>query len=150
MEVINVSPTQPPPPLIAIVGPTASGKTKLALQLAQNLNGEIINADSRQVYRDMNIGTAKPSEKDRTLVPHHLFDIRDPDQTYSLALFLDHARDAVQDIQTRNRIPLLVGGSGQYVWAFLEGWQPPKIPPNPAIRADLERQLKTTRHLASL
>ena len=134
--------TQPPPPLIAIVGPTASGKTKLALQLARNLNGEIINADSRQVYRNMNIGTAKPSPEDRNLVPHHLFDIRDPDQTYSLALFLDHARDAVDDVQTRNRIPILVGGSGQYVWAFLEGWQPPKVPPNPAIRADLERQLE--------
>lgn len=133
---------QPQRPLIAVVGPTASGKTALALKLAQTLSGEIINADSRQVYRGMDIGTAKPSSEERSLVPHHLFNIRHPDDSYSLALFLDDARAAVSDIQSRNRLPILVGGSGQYVWAFLEGWQPPKVAPNPVIRADLEFQLE--------
>ena len=134
--------TQPQRPLIAVVGPTAAGKTALALKLAQKLNGEIINADSRQVYLGMDIGTAKPTPEERSLVPHHLFDIRDPDESYSLALFLEDARAAVSDIQSRNRLPILVGGSGQYVWAFLEGWQPPKVEPNPIIRADLEFQLE--------
>ena len=77
----------------------------------------------------MDVGTAKLSPEERALVPHHLFDIRDPNDPYSLALFLEQARDAVKDVQSRSRLPLLVGGSGQYVWAFLEGWQPPKSPP---------------------
>ena len=134
--------SQPQHPLVAVVGPTASGKTALALNLAQKLDGEIINADSRQVYRGMDVGTAKPTPEERALVPHHLFDIRNPDDTYSLALFLEQAQAAVDDVRSRSRLPILVGGSGQYVWAFLEGWQPPKVPPNPAIRADLEFQLK--------
>ena len=126
-----MTPTQPQRPLIAVVGPTASGKTALALSLAQNLDGEIINADSRQVYRGMDIGTAKPTHEERSLVPHHLFDIRDPDESYSLALFLDDARDAVHDIQNRNRLPILVGGSGQYVWAFLGRLAAPQSRPKP-------------------
>ena len=142
MGVIDVTDPQPHPPLIAIVGPTAVGKSALAIELAQKLDGEIINADSRQVYRGMDVGTAKPTPEERTLVPHHLLDVTNPRDTYSLALFLDHARDAVEDVQSRDRLPLLVGGSGQYVWAFLEGWQPPRVAPNPAIRADLEFQLE--------
>ena len=137
-----MTPSQPQHPLIAVVGPTAVGKSALAIELAQKLNGEIINADSRQVYRRMDVGTAKPTPEERALVPHHLFDIRNPDETYSVALFLEQARTAVDDVQNRSRLPILVGGSGQYVWAFLEGWQPPKVPPNPAIRADLEFQLE--------
>ncbi len=139
---MRVSPSQPSPPLVAVVGPTAVGKTALAIELAQKLNGEIINADSRQVYQGMDVGTAKPTPQDQALVPHHLFDIRTPGDTYSLALFLEDARDAVENVQSRGRLPILVGGSGQYVWALLEGWQPPKVPPNPAIRADLEFQLQ--------
>ena len=142
MNPTDVTHAQPQHPLIAVVGPTASGKSALALKLAQKLDGEIINADSRQVYRRMDVGTAKPTPEERSLVPHHLFDIRNPDETYSLALFLEHAHAAVDDVQSRSRLPILVGGSGQYVWAFLEGWQPPKVPPNPAIRADLEFQLE--------
>ena len=138
----DVTPSLPPAPLIAIVGPTAVGKSALAMELARKLDGEIINADSRQVYRGMDVGTAKPSAENRALVPHHLLDVTDPDDTYSLALFLEQARAAVKDVQTRSCLPILVGGSGQYVWAFLEGWQPPKAPPNPAIRADLEFQLE--------
>ena len=138
----DVTRSKPQPPIVAIVGPTAVGKTALALHLAAKLDGEIINADSRQVYRGMDIGTAKPSPEERALVPHHLLDVCDPDDTFSLALFLEQAHAAVDDVQNRGRLPLLVGGTGQYVWAFLEGWQVPKVAPNPALRADLELQLQ--------
>ena len=132
----------PNSPLIAIVGPTAVGKTRLALHLAQQLDGEIINADSRQVYRGLDIGTAKATAAERSLAPHHLLDICDPDETFSLALFLQQAEAAIEEVRKRNHVPLLVGGSGQYIWGFLEGWQLPKVAPNPALRADLELQLE--------
>ena len=132
----------PNSPLITIVGPTAVGKTRLALHLAQRLGGEIINADSRQVYRGLDIGTAKATAAERSLAPHHLLDICDPDETFSLALFLQQAKAAVEKVSKRNHVPLLVGGSGQYIWGFLEGWELPKVAPNPALRADLELQLE--------
>ena len=132
----------PNSPLIAIVGPTAVGKSRLALHLAQRLDGEIINADSRQVYRGLDIGTAKATAAERSLAPHHLLDICDPDETFSLALFLQQAKAAVEKVSKRNHVPLLVGGSGQYIWGFLEGWELPKVAPNPALRADLELQLE--------
>ena len=133
----------PNSPLIAIVGPTAVGKTRLALHLAQQLDGEIINADSRQVYRDLDIGTAKATAAERSLAPHHLLDICNPDETFSLALFLQQAGAAIEEVQqSATMLPLLVGGSGQYIWGFLEGWQLPKVAPNPALRADLELQLE--------
>ena len=132
----------PNSPLIAIVGPTAVGKTRLALHLAQQLDGEIINADSRQVYRGLDIGTAKATAAERSLASHHLLDICDPDETFSLALFLQQAEAAIEEVRKRNHVPLLVGGSGQYIWGFLEGWQIPKVAPNPALRADLELQLE--------
>ena len=132
----------PNSPLIAIVGPTAVGKTRLALHLAQRLGGEIINADSRQVYRGLDIGTAKATAAERSLAPHHLLDICNPNETFSLALFLQQAEAAIEEVRKRNHVPLLVGGSGQYIWGFLEGWQLPKVAPNPALRADLELQLK--------
>ena len=138
----NPSLVAPNSPLIAIVGPTAVGKTRLALHLAQRLGGEIINADSRQVYRGLDIGTAKATATERSLVPHHLLDICDPDETFSLALFLQQAKAAVEKVSKRNHVPLLVGGSGQYIWGFLEGWELPKVAPNPALRADLELQLE--------
>ena len=118
------------------------GKTRLALHLAQRLDGEIINADSRQVYRGLDIGTAKATAAERSLVPHHLLDICNPDETFSLALFLQQAKAAVEEVRKRNHVPLLVGGTGQYIWGFLEEWQLPKVAPNPALRADLELQLE--------
>ncbi|MFA4835386.1 MAG: tRNA (adenosine(37)-N6)-dimethylallyltransferase MiaA [Dehalococcoidia bacterium] len=124
--------------LVAIVGPTAIGKTELAIKLAQSLNAEIVNADSRQVYRYMDIGTAKPTAEEQSLVPHHLIDIVDPDQDFSLALFQDLAYQAIRDIHQRGKLPLLVGGSGLYVWAVLEGWSIPKVSPNPRIRRELQ------------
>ena len=132
----------PNPPHITIVGPTAVGKTRLVLHLAQRLGGESINADSRQVYRGLDIGTAKATAAERSLVPHHLLDICNPDQTFSLALFLQQAKAAVEEVRKRRRVPFIVGGTGQYVWGFLEGWQLPKVAPNPAIRADLELQVQ--------
>lgn len=129
-------------PLLAIVGPTAVGKSRLALHIAQALNGEIINADSRQIYRFMNIGTAKPSPKERSLRPHHLVDIRDPDENFSLAIFLELANLSIIETHERGGLPIIVGGTGQYVWALLEGWQIPKVEPNPNLRAGLEEKVK--------
>ena len=127
-------------PLVAIVGPTAAGKSSLALQLARRLSGEIINGDSRLVYRHMDIGTAKPSQYELKLVPHHLVNITDPDEQYSLALYLDQAKLAIQDVHYRGRLPFLVGGTGQYVRALLDGFSAPQVPPNPSLRARLQRQ----------
>ena len=129
--------------LLTIVGATASGKTRLALELAKRFGGEVVSADSRQVYRYMDIGTAKPSTGERSAVPHHLVDVVDPDEGYSLALFLDQAKEAIRQVQERSRLPLLVGGAGQYVWALLEGWQVPRYPPEGELREGLERRAES-------
>ncbi|MEE9203340.1 MAG: tRNA (adenosine(37)-N6)-dimethylallyltransferase MiaA [Dehalococcoidia bacterium] len=126
------------PPVVVIVGPTAIGKSHLSLSLAQALNGEVINADSRQVYRYMDIGTAKPTPEERSLVPHHLLDVVDPDGEFSLALYQRLAYQAIDEVLARGRLPLLVGGSGLYVWAVVEGWQVPPVPPDPSLRRELE------------
>ncbi len=124
--------------LVAVVGPTAAGKTAVALHLAQALDGEIVSADSRQVYRLMTIGTAKPSPEELSRVPHHLIDILDPDGGLTLAEFQKMAYNAINAVLARNRLPFLVGGTGQYVWAVLEGWQIPRVPPDRALRKELE------------
>ena len=136
------------PPLIAIVGPTAAGKSALALRLAQRFHGEIVNGDSRLVYRGMDIGTAKPTTEERTLVPHHLVDILDPHEPYSLALYLSQAHRAIDSIHERGGLPFLVGGTGQYIWGLLEGFRAPQVPPNPALRASLEAQAAEEGHQA--
>ncbi|MDA1096977.1 MAG: tRNA (adenosine(37)-N6)-dimethylallyltransferase MiaA [Chloroflexi bacterium] len=130
----------PHPRVIAFVGPTASGKTDLSLSVAEALGAEIVSADSRQVYRGMDIGTGKPSQEERARAPHHLFDIIDPDEDFSLAAYLDMAREAITAIHDRGHPILLVGGTGQYVWALLEGWQVPSVPPNPELRLTLQTQ----------
>jgi len=130
--------------LVAIVGPTGSGKSQLALRLAQVFNGEIVSADSRQVYRYMDIGTAKPSPKELSLVPHHLINIINPDETFSLAQYQALAYKTIKDIQQRHKLPLLVGGSGLYVWAVLEGWRIPPVPPDPEFRRSLEEKAINT------
>ena len=127
-------------PVLCIVGPTATGKSRLALALSLQLNGEIINADSRQVYRYMDIGTAKPSPEQRTQAPHHLLDILDPDQDFGLAYFLALARDSLREVHERGRLPVVAGGTGQYVWALIEGWQVPEVPPDHAFREDKRRE----------
>lgn len=123
--------------LIAIVGPTAAGKTALAISLARRIGGEIVSADSRQVYRRMDIGTAKPSPAEQAAAPHHLIDVVDPDEEFSLGRWLELAQSALADIWSRGRQPLLVGGTGQYVWALLEGWRVPRVPPQAELRARL-------------
>src|SRR5215208_575184 len=132
--------TSDKPPLVLIVGPTAVGKTELALQLAERLNGEIVSADSRLFYRDMDIGTAKPTPEEMRLVPHHLIDIANPDEILSLAVFQQKATEIITDIHTRNKLPFLVGGTGQYVRAVTQGWTPPKVEPNEQLRNELEKQ----------
>jgi len=123
--------------LVVLVGPTGVGKTALAVQLAQALRGEIISADSRQVYRRMDIGTAKPTPEERALARHHLIDILDPDEPFSLAEFQERAYACIADVAQRDRLPMLVGGTGQYVRAVVEGWRVPRVPPDPALRAAL-------------
>lgn len=127
-----------PDPLIVIVGPTAVGKTDLSLRLAETLGGEIISADSRLFYRGMNIGTAKPSKDEQARVPHHLIDVCDPDETWSLTVFQHAAREAIQQVYQNGRLPLLVGGTGQYVRAVIEGWEAPPQQPEPHLRQVLE------------
>ncbi len=126
--------------LVAIVGPTGVGKSQLALHLAQTFSGEIVSADSRQVYRHMNIGTAKLSLKELSLVPHHLINKVNPDEDFSLAQYQQLAYRAIEDIQRRNKLALLVGGSGLYVWSVVEGWGIPEVPPDPEFRYSLERK----------
>src|SRR5271157_4707295 len=126
--------------LIVLVGPTAVGKTEIAIQLAEQINGEIISADSRLFYRGMDIGTAKPTREELARVPHHLIDIANPDEILSLAVFQQKAREAIADICARGKLPLLVGGTGQYVRAVTEGWSPPEVKPDEKLRNELEKE----------
>ena len=130
-----------PDKVLAIVGPTASGKSRLGMEIAQSVGGEIIGADSRQIYRHMDIGTAKPPLVDRQRVPHHLIDIIDPSEEYSVALYVRQARQAISDVFNRDGVPIVVGGTGQYVWALLEGWNVPEISPDHSLREELQGRL---------
>jgi tRNA dimethylallyltransferase len=132
-------PTQPP--LIAIVGPTASGKTDLALALAPRLPLEIVVADSRQVYRGMDVGTAKPDAAARTAVPHHLLDLVDPDEPFSVAGWIERARALIPQVAAHGRLPLVVGGTGLYVSALVDGHDYASQPWSPEIRARLADEL---------
>lgn len=125
-------------PLIAIVGPTAVGKTALSIALGRRLRGQVVSADSRQIYRRMDIGTAKATPQEQALLPHHLLDIVEPDDVLTLAQYQALAYDAIDAILAQGDLPLLVGGTGQYVRAVLEGWTIPEIPPDHALRAELE------------
>lgn len=125
-------------PLIVILGPTAIGKTALAIDFAMQVGGEIVSADSRQMYRNMDIGTAKPTQSQQRAVPHHLLDMADPDENVSLADVQRWTYEAIDDIHRRERIPLLVGGTGQYISAVVDGWGIPQVPPNPDLRRELE------------
>ncbi len=124
-------------PLIVILGPTGVGKTEISIKVAGRFQGEIVSADSRLFYRGMDIGTAKPTLEERSEVPHHLIDVADPDQDWSLAVFLPRALKAIQEIHNRDKVPFLVGGTGQYIQAVVQGWDLPEIKPDPALRAAL-------------
>ncbi len=125
-------------PLVTILGPTAVGKTGLAIAVAQNINGEIISADSRQIYRYMDIGTAKPEQAQLAQVKHHLIDIVNPDENLAVAQYQRMAYETINNIHECSRVPLLVGGTGQYISAVIEGWSIPEVPPNNTLRLELE------------
>lgn len=135
-------------PVIFIVGPTASGKTDAGIRLAEKTGGEIISADSRYLYRGMDIGTAKPDMEERRGIPHWLIDVADPDETWSLSLFQKAADEAIRDIHSRGKLPILVGGTGQYVRAILEGWSIPEGEPDYRLRIVLENWGKEIGALA--
>jgi tRNA dimethylallyltransferase len=126
--------------VLIVVGPTAAGKTDLAIALAEALGGEVVSADSRQIYRRMDIGTAKATPEQRARVPHHLLDVVEPDQVLTLAEYQSMAYAAIAGVRARGLLPLLVGGTGQYVRAVVEGWRIPKVAPDPTLRAALEAE----------
>ena len=129
------------PPLVAIVGPTGVGKTALSLRLCRRFRGEVVSADSRQIYRGMDIGTAKASPAEQAAAPHHLLDVRAPDEVLTLAEYQHLAYAAIDAIHGRGCVPFLVGGTALYVRAVVEGLRIPEVPPDPALRAELEADL---------
>lgn len=124
--------------IIALVGPTASGKTSLAIELAKKLNGEVISVDSRQIYRSLDIGTEKVTGEEMDGIPHHMIDIVDPEQTFTVQEFQAQARDHIEDILSRGKLPILAGGSGQYMDAILYKTNFPTVEPNEELRSELE------------
>ncbi len=129
--------TNPKIPVIAVAGPTASGKSSLAMRLCKDYNGELISCDSMQIYRGMDIGTAKPSLREREEVPHHLIDICDPDVDFSAAAFAELAREAIADVHSRGKMPILCGGTGLYLDSVLQGVNFGEMEPDLAYRAEL-------------
>ncbi len=125
--------------ILVILGPTASGKSALAVELARKFKGEIISADSRQVYRDLNIGTAKITPKEMKGVPHHLLNIASPKKTFDVAEYQKRARRAIEKIHTRGKLPIICGGTGHYIDVLLDSQTIPDIPPNPKLRKKLEQ-----------
>lgn len=130
------------PPLVIIQGPTAIGKTGLAIEIARALNGEIIGADSRQIYQHMDIGTAKPTTEEREQAVHHVVDFLRPDSYFTLAQYQEKAYQAIDDVIADGKLPLLVGGTGQYLTATEEGWSIPQVPPNEEIREALYAEVE--------
>ncbi len=129
---------------LIILGPTAVGKSQLAIELAKELPAEIISADSMQVYRGMDIGTAKPSQKERQDIPHHLIDIKEPDKTWTVSDFVEQADKLSAEIKKRNKTPIIVGGTGLYLWTLLEGYSFPVAPADKELRQRLEKEQLTT------
>jgi tRNA dimethylallyltransferase len=132
--------------VIAIVGPTASGKSALAMRAAERLGAEIVSADSRQVYREMDIGTAKPTSEDRARVRHHLVDVADPGERYDVLRYQREAQAALAEIRTRGHVALVVGGTGLYVRALLDGLDLASLPHDPPVRARIESEDPATLH----
>lgn len=125
--------------VIAIVGPTASGKTKLAIEMAKNLGTEIISADSRLVYKGFDIGTAKPTKEEQQMVKHHMIDVVEPEYDFSVADFADEARKIISVLHAHSKVPIIAGGTGLYFRILLENYDMPRIEANPQLRADLEK-----------
>lgn len=135
-------------PLIVIIGPTASGKSTLAVQLAKQFNGEVVSADSRQVYRGLDIGTGKITKAEQRGVPHHLLDVANPKRTFTVAQYQKLALKTVKSIWRRDKLPILCGGTGFYVEAVINGRMVPAVPPNHKLRSLLEK--KSTSELVRL
>ncbi len=127
-------------PVVVVLGPTATGKTELAIRIAKAFHGEVVSADSRYFYRGMDIGTAKPSVEEQAGVPHYLIDILEPDEPYSLGQFLDDVYNAIEQVGSRSRLPVVAGGTPQYLRAMLEGWTVPEVPPDDALRSRLDAE----------
>lgn len=134
------------PKLIAIAGPSASGKTALSVNLAQELNGEIISVDSRQIYKGLDIGSAKPSREERKGIPHHLIDIIDVTENFTAADFCDRAKEAINDIIARGKQPILAGGTGLYYRILLQDFDLPRVAPNEELRAELDKKNSEELH----
>lgn len=127
-----------PKPVLFLVGPTASGKTRLSLDVAGYLQTEIISADSRYFYRNMNVGTAKPTIEERNKIPHHLIDVAEPNETISVAEFKDRVENIITSLHERQKIPIVVGGTGQYIHSIIHNWSMPQIEPDQNLRLVLE------------
>lgn len=124
--------------LIAVIGPTASGKSDLAVELALCFGGEVVSADSRQVYRGLDIGSGKITKEEMKGVPHHLLDVADPRVQFSVAEFQEKARVAIENICSRGKVPIICGGTAQYVKSIIYPSTIPDVPPNPELRTELE------------
>ena len=131
-----------PPKILVIVGPTASGKTRMAVELAQRHNGEVISADSMQIYRTMDIGTAKPTKEEMGGVPHHMIDVADPEEDFSVARYVEMAARCVDDVLARGKLPIVAGGTGLYIDSLLSGRTFAPFSPDSALRGELERELE--------
>ncbi len=136
-----VSKGVPHRPIIVIVGPTASGKSALALRLAQQFGGEIVGADSRHVYRGLDVGTGKETVDERASVKHHMVDVVDPDAPWSLAIYQRLARAAIENVRARGAIPLVVGGTGLYIQSVTDGLLIPEVAPQPDLRKSMHDQV---------
>ena len=130
-----------PPKILVIVGPTASGKTRMAVELAQRHNGEVISADSMQIYRTMDIGTAKPTKEEMGGIPHHMIDVADPEEDFSVARYVEMAARCVDDVLERGKLPIVAGGTGLYIDSLLSGRTFAPFSPDSALRGELEREL---------
>lgn len=139
---LNTAKKEGIPPLIVIFGPTASGKTSLSVELAKALNGEIVSADSRQIYRKMAIATALVTKEEKQGIPHHMIEVTEPDMPISMAEYREMALKCIEDILRRGKIPFLVGGTGLYISAIIENYEMPKVPPNEKLRQKLEKMAK--------
>lgn len=130
-----------PPKILVIVGPTASGKTRMAVELAQRHNGEVISADSMQIYRTMDIGTAKPTKEEMGGIPHHMIDVADPEEDFSVARYVEMAAQCVDDVLARGKLPIVAGGTGLYIDSLLSGRTFASFSPDSALRGELEQEL---------
>ena len=136
--------------VIVIVGPTASGKTALSIELAKKINGEIVSCDSMQIYRDMNIGSAKPTPEEMQGIKHYMIDVVNPNERFSVAEYKEKAEDAIEEILKKGKIPIVVGGTGLYADSLIKGIEYTKTDFDEAYRKELERQAETVQGLKNL